>query len=619
MFKKMMSVTAALCVACTALVPASLAAGGSSFTDMSDPEYEWAVDAVEDMTRLGIIKGYTDGTFKPANAIKKIEMLLLMARAAGYTFDDYSPFAEYAAALYAPTLAAYDMGDAYNRYKNEVAFLLYKGIISTSELNNLLSNADSPIKRYEAAVLLTKLMGAEEQVRKNIAASLDYADYSEIPASARTYVEYVTKQGLMNGIGNNTFGPMVNIDRAQIAVILSRVSDKLNYSAVTGTVSEVDTDEGTVSIYRSAAGGDISVRTGAKTRILVDGKASSLKNLPEDSRALVLYSGSDVVSVEALTLSGDSQVFAGVITNALTDENGVSLLFSDLNSGTERSIIVDPDVEISLDGRDCEFDSLRIGQYVMLTVTDNKIKVIAATTSESIPGQGAGGTIYAIQLTPEFILSVENSAEEVYDYAVSSNVRVTRNGETATLRDLIIGDKVKLTLNDEIVTAIAATGSSSKVAGTISSIVIENTPKITLRSGNDETAYPLSPSVKIEVFGNEAELYDLRLGSYAEIELDSSVVVRVNVTSEPVLTTFQINGYIADYNLSYGYVNIDTDDGIIHVLMSMSGSTVSTAVIDSSTGDKMRLSELEIGQRVTAIGSSYNDTYTATTIVVIPE
>ena len=85
------------------------------------------------------------------------------------------------------------------------------------------------------------------------------------------------------------------------------------------------------------------------------------------------------------------------------------------------------------------------------------------------------------------------------------------------------------------------------------------------------------------------------------------------------MTTFQINGYIADYNLSYGYVNIDTDDGIIHVLMSMSGSTVSTAVIDSSTGDKMRLSELEIGQRVTAIGSSYNDTYTATTIVVIPE
>lgn len=619
MLKKILSTAAALCLMCASVVPAAMAAE-SSFSDMSASQYGWAIDDVESMTRLGIIKGYTDGTFKPANAIRKIEMLLLLSRVAGYTNDDYSPYTGYATAIYAPTLAGYDLGDTYNRYKPEVSFLLYKGIIKPEELDSLLGQAGTAIKRYEAAVLLTKVMGAEEQVRKNIAVALDYDDYGEIPTSARAYVEYVTEQGLMNGTGQNKFGPNENITRAQAAVILSRIISKLNYSTVYGTLSSKDTEAGTVNIYRGDAGADITVRTNSATKYMVDGKSVSLAALPNGSRVLALYSGSSTVSIEALTSPGGSETYAGILTDANIGEDSITLFMDDLSTGSERSFVLVPDEnpKITLEGKACTFDDLHKDLVAVVTALDGKIISLDAS-SAAASGSGVSGVISDIQLSPEFILSVLVD-DETNDYFVAADVSVTRNGKSASLRSLLVGDEVRLTEDDGIVTAIEATSSSSTASGVVTSIVIESNPKLTVRTGASDKVYAIAPDVEVEIDGSEAELYDLRLGSFVELRLDSSSIVYINVTSDPSSSTFQISGYIVDYNLSYGYVNIDTGDEVQQVFMNMtSGGSLSTAVIDASDGEKMRPSDLEVGQRVTAIGTTFNGVSTANTIVVIPE
>ena len=48
------------------------------------------------------------------------------------------------------------------------------------------ANKNEPLKRYEAAILLTKLLGAEEEVQGNAFVSSTYADATEIPGATET-------------------------------------------------------------------------------------------------------------------------------------------------------------------------------------------------------------------------------------------------------------------------------------------------------------------------------------------------------------------------------------------------------------------------------------------------
>ena len=65
-------------------------------------------------------------------------------------------YREVALNRYESVLASYDIS-----YKAEVAYLLYTGVLTTDELSNYISNSakNQALKRYEAAVLLTKLVG----------------------------------------------------------------------------------------------------------------------------------------------------------------------------------------------------------------------------------------------------------------------------------------------------------------------------------------------------------------------------------------------------------------------------------------------------------------------------
>ena len=58
------------------------------------------------------------------------------------------------------------------------------------------------------------------------------ASYTDVPSSHWAYdaIEYVTINGYMNGVGNNTFNPDGVLSRAQVITALSRVSDKKDHA-----------------------------------------------------------------------------------------------------------------------------------------------------------------------------------------------------------------------------------------------------------------------------------------------------------------------------------------------------------------------------------------------------
>lgn len=637
MFKKILSVMLTLSLVLTAAGTA-LAAG--SFTDVPSPAYDWAIPDIEAMTRDGIIKGYSDQTFKPANAIKKIEMLLLLARATEFENDDYGPFVEFATDLYAPVMARYDLGETYNKYKPEVSFLLYKGIISANELDGLIGGgqANMTVKRYEAAVLLTKLMGAEALVKSNIAPVLDYTDFTSIPANARAYVEYVTAQGIMGGIGDNKFGPNDNVTRAQIAVILSRVLSKLNYSVRVGTVRGVNPDTGYITLYNNAADADMVFPVNFQdAKITLNGYPSSVYGIAQSNYALILYSGSKVVSIEVLSSVNVMSVVNGTLVDITDDDSNdnytvYTLSVRDQLNGliNEYKIYSDDLPQVFLSGRACELDDLAPGYAVMLTMADGDVVSVSASTgadsainaadpdagTPNVPG--VSGIITDIELTPDYVISVLLDDESLTDFIVSGSVSVTRNGSAAGLRDLLVGDSVEIIEEDGLVHSIAATSTYGEASGVLYSILISAAPQLGVKNAAEENVYPVAPNAEYEVDGSEATIYDLRLGANVELDLEGSSVVRVISSSEA--STHRADGLILDYNESYGYMVTENSDGSTEqIFLAMDGADVYTSIIDSATGERVEASDLGPGMHIIAIGNYTNGNFIATTVVILPD
>ncbi len=619
MLKKLISVTAVICMLCTAVMPASMAASNkSSFSDVESPMYDWAIDDIEQMTVIGIIKGYTDGTFRPANEIKKIEMLLLMARVAGFTNSQYAPYGEFALSMYEPVLDNYNLGESYDRYKPEVAFLLYKGILDVDELGDYLDDAGSAVKRYEAAILLTKLMGAEEEVKQNTAVALDYADSASIPSKARAYVEYVSEEGLMNGVDEKNFGPTDSVTRAQAAVILRRIIDKLDYSLQVGTVTSISSSRVSVEL---SSGSIESYKFSDSVKALKNGieVTPNSTEIPAGSSVLLLFSGDSLISMETL-IAADDGTYTGTLVSASINTSYTKLTISNSDDGKRSFMyLASDDPDITYNGKSAKLSSIKSGDAVTVKIKNGVIT--------SISGRSGSRTLSAMIKNVDNILDYEMTVA-LYDddgnlngetelLYIDSDVAVKRNGKSSTLRKLNAGDYVELELEGEYVTSISATEMLSQIAGTIYSIYISSNSSIGIRNGDSENVYNISPNASYVIDNKSANIYDLRLGINVSLNFENNMVISVTSGS-----TAQANepdtGIVTEVNSSYGYLSVDFSGYIGQVMLTRDDNlNFTTNVIDGATGGKISADELTVGDKVTVIGESANGVFTANTIILV--
>lgn len=635
MFKKIISVLAAVSLAFSAA--SAVAAAKSSFSDVISPDYDWAVDDIEEMTTLGIIKGYNDGTFRPASTIRKIEALLLLARAAGYSNPDYDHFAARAVTLYAPVLGEYDLG-SYNVYKDEVAFLLYKGILVPEELDSYLNGASASLMRYEAAVLLTKLMGAEEEVKTRTSVVLDYADTPEIPTRARAYVEYVSQNGLMKGLEDNNFGPNDAVTRVQMTLILSRVLKALDYTTVLGTNGRVDnTEAGAGIVFTAANGATERHAVAADVPVRKDGRPASLSDIASDSEILLLYSQDKLVGIEVLgkdepasvgggdkTDSNDSAVsenkpslkdgkYSGVLSDVMFVNTGVSFKLVSGSKSDEFTVSAADKAKVTIDGRAADLDELVDGYNAAVTVEKGVVTELSAE-SGTVKVTGAVRSVSEDDMR----ISVRTDGGS-FTYDVDGKVRVTRNSASSDFSRVAEGDSVTLTVTNSVVTAIAATSGETSVSGTLSSIVISSDTKLGIKTDGREDLYSIKENAKITLGGKTVTVYDLRIGTEVTAALDDGVITSVSAVVSP--STYQKTGVITAVNTNNNYITLDISGKTERVYVKKrSNGTISGAIINSASGGAVSFTSLEKGSTVTAIGAyDDDDKFVATTIVVIAE
>lgn len=191
----------------------------TSFSDVKSTA--WYYSDVTECAKLGVVSGYSDGTFKPNNNVTYVEFMVMLTR----TFYNAKVEAVKDTAgkpwYYPYTQAARDVGlDARTDIVN-------KGGWPTIVV------ANNAINRYEMAAVIRNILIYEGKVlqftteQKN-AATTALSDWSKIPTQYQADVKNCYASGVIMGNSDGTFGGTGNMARAQACTIIVRLLKLIN-------------------------------------------------------------------------------------------------------------------------------------------------------------------------------------------------------------------------------------------------------------------------------------------------------------------------------------------------------------------------------------------------------
>ena len=617
MKNKFLSVIIALSLAFSCV--GTMALAENVFPDVLSPDHDWAAEQINEMTELGIIKGYTDGTFKPDKSITKIEALILFSRVAGFSNEEYSEIVDFAYDKYQYDLEELDLG-AYDSFKKELSFLIYKDIITAEELVAYLEDEQyaEDFPRSDAAILLTNLLDAE--VGKTDADELDFVDKEEISDSDAGYIAYVVDNGFMNGVqkddGTIAFDADAPLSRAQVCVLLYRIMTNLEMSVEAGVVFDVVKD-GRAIYFENSKGNDKNYIIPETAKVVIDGEEGLAENILEESKIVVVRHGKDIYSIDVISPIINKTV-EGIVDAIVTKDNYVRLTIKDEKTGETTSFYGNGDIKVTTDGVADTMKSVKVEDYVVVNLLGADIVSIDRLTAEAT----VQGTVKSVILDEPISLSVttveEVSEEEtVSKYPVSEEVTVRRDSKKAALSDVLPGDKVVLTVKRGTITKIVATSVKGSATGSITAIKIASQSTITISSAGTETEYAVALDAEYVVGGSAATIYDLRLGNVVTLTLSGSTVKKLEQTQSASTTTK--SGSVESISTAYGYINMTSNDGVNEqIFVSKMGSTFSAKIIDGETGKEIAFKNLKKGDYVIATGAYTNGAFVAKTIVVTP-
>ena len=617
MKNRFLSVIIALSLIISCMATSAFAA--SAFPDVLSPDHDWAAEQIEEMTDLGIIKGYTDGTFKPDKAINKIEALLLFARVAGYSNENYSAIVEFAYDKYQYMLEEIDI-EAYNSYKKEIAFLLYKGIFADDEIAAYLEDGQyaDEFPRADAAKLLANLMDAK--ILDVDSSELDFADADDIDDSVAGYIAYVVENGFMNGVakddGTVVFDAEAPLSRAQVCVLLYRIMTNLEMSVEAGTVFDIDTESSVIE-FENADGDDKSYIIPNDAKIVIDGVAGKLEDVLENSGIVVVRHGKGIYSVEVISPESNKTV-KGSVEGVVSRDNYARISVKLDETGEVVSYYGESQFDVTTDGVADSMKSLKVGDYVVIKLLGTQIVSIDRLTAEAT----VQGTLKAINLNSPItisVLTVEEISEKetVSEYTVSDEVTIRRDGNKASLRDILVGDKVVLTVKRGDVTKIIATSTKGSATGSVTAIKIAAQSSVTISANGVETEYAIDMNAQYIVAGTEATIYDLRLGNVVTLTLSGSTATKIEQTAASSTTTK--SGTVDSISTAYGYINMIGSNAVSEqIFASKTGSTIGAKIINGETGKEITFKNIKKGDYIIATGAYSNGAFIAKTIVVTP-
>ncbi|MBO5408020.1 MAG: S-layer homology domain-containing protein [Clostridia bacterium] len=589
------------CVLCLAMLVSTMAFA-ANFKDVSEESHSWAYEAINDMASKGIINGVSDTEFAPDNNVTKVQAMLLIARILGFNTTVISDNIEKIYSIYEEDLADLD-----TTYKNELAYLLFRGVFTLEELEAV--DFTDPLSREEAALYITKASGGVEAMEGNSVILNAYEDDSDISEDFRKAVYYVRDQELMNGTGDNLFSPKGTVTRAQIATLLYRMMKKIDFNTTKGTVDSVTASENTAKIFVVTKTYDVD----ADILVRNCGVTIEPKDLYKGDEVVVTMLDNKVVAIDSFyEIPEVVATIDGEVHDVVTKSNELKL--KNPVTGEISTYALEERATILINGTESILPNVRICDYAVLDLTEDDT-IIKLTVSD-VTSKLSDVVIEEIITDEETVsLKLKDEEENSFTYLVNGkSLVVKKNGIKSEFSALNVGDKLSsVILKYNRVAEIEAFSEVKTASGSISGINISNTPSITLYNSGEETSFPIGRDTVFYVYGEETDIYGLRLAQFVKITLDSTVVAKVEAVNQS--QSGNAFGTVQSVNTNANaitFVDFEGNSMVVYV------SKLKTKIISSDSSDtKLKtINDIKPDDVITCIGVISNGIFEAQTIVI---
>lgn len=175
----------------------------------TDTENHWAKDFIQKAAQEGIMKGYSDGTFKPEQNVTRAQMATMLVRSLGLTTKEKAPFKD---------IASYD-AETQQEISAAYAYGLIKG-------NNGQFNPGQPVSRAQLALMISRAY--EQQLKQAYVPKNDvpFTDIATYNVETQRAIAMLYEFGMVTG-SNGEFLPAASTKRSHAAKILVNFSELL--------------------------------------------------------------------------------------------------------------------------------------------------------------------------------------------------------------------------------------------------------------------------------------------------------------------------------------------------------------------------------------------------------
>lgn len=414
------------------------------------PADSWYASAVNYCDANDLMRGVGGNRFAPDETVTRATVLTVLHRLSG------SP---------APTARGAFADVPEGAWFSEAADWAAETGLANGVGGGLLA-PDDTVSRQDLAAFLWRLSGAPETAEPS-----GFRDEASVSAYARSAVRWASGAGIVSGVGDGSFSPLGSATRAQLAVMLMRMSrGKAILRAPVGVAAGKDgallvADAYTKRVWE-VRGGEVTPFAGAETALnslgepgggyrdgarldglflepwgiapFLDGWAVS----DAGNNALRLITGESILTINGAAAGGglrssDMGVVYDRPTGLATDDGG-NLYVADTGSGTIRRVTQDGRVTVYADGLNeptglCWYGgSLYVaetGANRVAVITGGVVRVLAGTGDEGFDDGAAESASFR---SPVGVAAGRDGTIYVADM-VNAAVRAVSGGQVRTI------------------------------------------------------------------------------------------------------------------------------------------------------------------------------------------
>ncbi len=592
----------------------TVTASAVAFTDISN---HWAESYIERVAKNGLVSGYDDKTFKPDNNVTVLEALVMLSRLYDIDKDIKDEIIE----KYEPVLEEMPNTRSYEWSFEYLSVIIELGVVSENGIKDMFSKKTifQEATREEIAVLLTKAMMLEDELKKTFV--LPFNDAEKISTAARPYIYVMYDKEILQGDSKKNINPTNKITRAEISTVLDKafryiekndvypdLDDYVPTTVAEGFITKISEEKGESYIYiNNSKNIESIVKINNNTEIYINGRTKKFSDLKKD----MLVKCKVDENKYAVKIEADStkEIARGII-NTVAYSSPASVTIYDKDKDKIK-YDVPSSAEVYLDGKATELKNLKKNDEITLFLDNNKVYQINSVSRIKY----YDGKISAIDYSSYPIkVSVKTAGDVIKTFELSGSVEVTRNDKESSFDRVRVGDEVTVTTEYDTMIKINTVAKEAEMSGTVKEIIIGGTNKIKIADKNgDIEQYTVSNSVVVTIGSKNASINDLRVGYNVNINTSGGEIVTIEASELQTVINF-----------SGKAIFINKDDKIIMMQnLNSSGQTeliylkvTNNTRIINITGDTRYLKDITEGQYISSTAVSQNGEYVAVSIII---